>query len=52
MLGLESGAVRMRLEDGKEAQVPLAAVTRSKLELTDALLDEHRRAQEGAEPTH
>ncbi len=52
LLGLESGAVRMRLEDGKEAQVPLAAVTRAKLELTDALLDEHRRAQEGAEPTH
>ena len=25
---------------------------RAKLELTDALLDEHRRAQEGAEQTH
>jgi len=49
LLGLESGAVRMRLEDGKEAQVPLSAVTKAKLELTDALLDEHRRAHEGAE---
>jgi ribosome maturation factor RimP len=52
LLGLEAGAVRLKLEDGKEAQLPLAAVTRAKLELTDALLDEHRRAQEGAEPTH
>jgi ribosome maturation factor RimP len=49
LLGLEGGAVRLRLEDGKEAQVPLSAVTKAKLELTDALLDEHRRAHEGAE---
>ena len=28
------------------------SVSRAKLELTDALLDEHRRAQEGAEQTH
>jgi hypothetical protein len=27
-------------------------IARAKLELTDALLDEHRRAQEGAEQTH
>jgi len=52
LLGLEAGAVRLKLEDGKEAQLPLAAVTKAKLELTDALLDEHRRAHEGAEPTH
>src|SRR5262249_24958716 len=50
--GLEAGAVRLRRDDGKEAQLPLAAVTSAKLELTDALLDEHRRAQEGAEQTH
>ena len=52
LLGLEAGAVRLKLEDGKEAQLPLAAVTKAKLELTDALLDEHRRAHEGSEPTH
>jgi ribosome maturation factor RimP len=52
LLGLENGAVRMKLEDDKEALVPLSIVSRAKLELTDALLDEHRRAQEGAEQTH
>jgi ribosome maturation factor RimP len=52
LLGLENGTVRLRLDDGKEADVPLAQISRAKLELTDALLDEHRRAQEGAEPTH
>jgi ribosome maturation factor RimP len=52
LLGLENGTVRLRLDDGKEADVPLAQVTRAKLELTDALLDEHRRAQEGAEQAH
>ena len=52
LLGLEGGVVRLRLDDGKETQVPLSAVTRAKLELTDALLDEHRRAQEGVEQAH
>jgi ribosome maturation factor RimP len=52
LLGLENGTVRIRLDDGKEADVPLSQISRAKLELTDALLDEHRRAQEGAEPTH
>jgi ribosome maturation factor RimP len=52
LLGFENGTVRLRLEDGKEADVPLAEISRAKLEITDALLDEHRRAQEGAEPTH
>ena len=52
LLGLEGGAVKLRLEDGKETQVPLSAVTRAKLELTDALLDEHRRVQEGVEQAH
>ena len=52
LLGLENGTVRIRLDDGAEADVPLSHISRAKLELTDALLDEHRRAQEGAEPTH
>src|SRR5262249_8861530 len=52
LLGLDAGAVRLRLDDGTEAQVPLAAVAKAKLELTDALLDEHHRAQEGTEQSH
>lgn len=52
LLGLENGTVRIRLDDGKEADVPLSQISRAKLELTDVLLDEHRRAQEGAEQTH
>ncbi len=52
LLGLANGAIRIRLDDGQEADVPLSLVLRAKLEMTDALLDEHRRAQEGAEPTH
>jgi ribosome maturation factor RimP len=52
LLGFDAGAVRLRLDDGTEAQVPLSAVAKAKLELTDALLDEHRRAQEGAEQSH
>jgi ribosome maturation factor RimP len=52
LLGLEDGTVRLKLDDGTEAQVPVSAVTRAKLELTDALLDEHRRAHEGAEQSH
>jgi ribosome maturation factor RimP len=54
LLGLEAGTVKLKLDDGQEAHVPLSAVSRAKLELTDALLDDHRRAQEGAEgpPIH
>jgi ribosome maturation factor RimP len=48
LLGLEDGIVKLKLDDGQEAHVPLSAVSRAKLELTDALLDDHRRAQEGA----
>ena len=48
LLGLEGGTVRLKLEDGKEAHLPLAIVSKAKLEMTDALLDEHRRAPEGA----
>jgi ribosome maturation factor RimP len=52
LLGLEDGAVKLKFDDGKEAIVPLALVTKAKLELTDALLDEHRRAHDGAEQAH
>jgi ribosome maturation factor RimP len=51
LLGLENGAVKLRLDDGTEAHLPLSAVTKAKLELTDALLDEYRRAQDGAAET-
>jgi len=52
LLGLEAGTVKLKLEDGREALVPLGIITRAKLEITDALLDEHRRAQEGAVQAH
>jgi len=52
LVGFEDDTVKLKLEDGQEAQVPLAAVSRAKLEMTDALLEEHRRAQAGAEQTH
>jgi ribosome maturation factor RimP len=52
LLGLEDGSIRLKLEDGSEVPLPLSAVTKAKLELTNALLDEHRRAQEGAEQAH
>jgi len=52
LLGLEDGIVKLRLDDGAEAQVPLSAVSKAKLELTDALIEEHRLAQEGAGQAH
>ena len=52
LIGLQGDAVRLKLEDGHEAALPLASVTRAKLEMTDRLIDEHRRAQEGADRTH
>jgi ribosome maturation factor RimP len=52
LIGLEDGVVRLKLEDGKDAAFPFAVVSRAKLELTDALLAEHERAQDGAEQTH
>jgi len=53
LLGLDGDAVRLRLDDGNEAQLPLSSITRAKLEITDALLAEHQRgAEDGAEPTH
>jgi ribosome maturation factor RimP len=52
LLGLEEDTVKLRLDDGKEAHLPLAAVTRAKLEMTDRLVEEHRRAQDGANHAH
>ncbi len=52
LVGLEDGTVKLNLDDGTEAHLPLAAVTRAKLEMTDTLIEEHRRAQEGAAETH
>ena len=52
LVGLEDGTVKLKLEDGQEAHLPLASVTRAKLEMTDTLIEEHRRAREGAEQTH
>lgn len=45
LLGLENDMVRVKLDDGSEAQLPLSSVTRAKLEITDALLAEHQRTQ-------
>ena len=38
--------------EAQETGVPLSAVTRAKLEMTDALIEEHQRAQQGAEQAH
>jgi ribosome maturation factor RimP len=45
LLGIENDVVRVKLDDGTEAQLPLSSVTRAKLEITDALLAEHQRTQ-------
>jgi ribosome maturation factor RimP len=52
LLGLADDLVKLRLDDGKEALVPLAGITKAKLELTDALIEEYRRAHEGATQAH
>ncbi|SKA40950.1 ribosome maturation factor RimP [Enhydrobacter aerosaccus] len=52
LLGLEDGTVKLKLDDGKEAHVPLSAVSRAKLELTDALIDEHSRTQDKPGPAN
>lgn len=52
LLGLEDGIVKLRLEDGQETGVPLSAVSRAKLEMTDALIEEHRLAHQGAGQAH
>ena len=52
MLGFDDGMVKLRLEDGEETGVPLSAVFRAKLEMTDALIEEHRRAHQGDGQPH
>ena len=52
LLGLSDGLVSLRLDDGTETAVPLSAVSRAKLEMTDALIEEHRLAQQGAGQAH
>lgn len=52
LLGLEDGIVKLRLEGGEETGVPLSAVSRAKLEMTDALIEEHRLAHQGAGQAH
>ena len=52
LLGLEGEVVKLRLDDGQETDVPLSVVTRAKLEMTDALIEEHRLAQQGAGQAH
>src|SRR6185503_5828447 len=52
LLGMDGDTVKLRLEDGAEAGVPFRALSRAKLELTNALLEEHRRAQSGVAETH
>ncbi len=52
LLGLSDDMVRLRLDDGTETAVPLSAVSRAKLEMTDALIEEHRLAQQGADRAH
>lgn len=52
LLGLEDGIVKLRLESGEETGVPLSAVSRAKLEMTDALIEEHRLAHQGVGQAH
>lgn len=52
LLGLKDDKVQLRLDDGTETELPLAAVAKAKLEMTDALIEEHQRAREGADQAH
>jgi ribosome maturation factor RimP len=47
LMGLEGDVVKVKLEDGTETQVPLSAITRAKLEMTDLLIEQHRTARQG-----
>ena len=47
LLGLDGEDVKLRLEEGGEARVPLTKVQRAKLVLTDELIAETRRLAEG-----
>jgi len=52
LMGLAGDDVRLKLEDGTEARVPLSAVSRAKLEMTDLLIEQHQNARQSAEQTH
>ena len=52
LIGIEGDTVKLRLDDGVEAAVPLPAIAKAKLELTNQLIEEHRRAQAGAAEAH
>jgi ribosome maturation factor RimP len=52
LLGLQDDTVKLRLEDGQEAFLPLRSVTKAKLEMTNALIEEHRRAHQGSADAH
>ncbi len=52
LLGLEDGLVKVRLDDGQETALPLSGIAKAKLEMTDALIEEHRLAQQGAAQAH
>ena len=52
LLGMEGELVKLRLEDGVETTVPFGWIGRAKLEMTNALLEEHRRAQDSAAQSH
>jgi ribosome maturation factor RimP len=46
ILGLDGDIVRMRLDEGAEIAIPLAAVHRAKLVLTDALIEESSKSDD------
>ncbi len=48
--GMDGDSIVVELEKGARAQLPLAAVQRAKLLLTDALIDAHLKEQEKIEP--
>ena len=52
LLGIEGDTVKLRLDDGVEAALPLSAVAKAKLELTPQLIEEHRLAQAGQAEAH
>lgn len=46
ILGLEGDVARLRLDEGAEIAIPLAAVHRAKLVLTDALIEESSKSDD------
>ena len=52
LVGLDGDTVKLKVEGGQEVRLPLTAVGRAKLEMTDLLIEQHQRAQAGTEQTH